>query len=121
MIMWIIVIVSAIWVYIDAKNIGIKKGVTPEMSGWLDMGPAGWSALTLLLWLLGFPLYLYHRGTYKKSITLANSPVESKIFSESGQFRGAGLEDLERLASLKEKGHVTAAEFEEKKRKLLGL
>lgn len=59
---WLILIGCAIWVYVDAKSIGARKGLTP---GFLDLGPVAWSLATLLLWLLAFPLYLAHRGKIK--------------------------------------------------------
>lgn len=54
---------SSIWVYFDAKNIGVKKG---QLKGLLDMGPVGWFFVTLLLWIVGFPAWLATRGKYKE-------------------------------------------------------
>jgi hypothetical protein len=57
------IIGSSIWVYFDAKNIGVKKG---QLKGLLDMGPGGWFFVTLLLWIVGFPAWLATRGKYKE-------------------------------------------------------
>lgn len=65
--MWIVVILSAIGVFIDAKRLGVKKGVTTEVPAFLDMGALGWALLTLLLWIVALPLYLYCRRFYKNS------------------------------------------------------
>lgn len=59
----IVIIGTAIWVYFDAKSIGVRKG---QLSGIVDMGPGGWFAVTLLLWIIGFPAYVANRGKYKK-------------------------------------------------------
>lgn len=58
-----IVIVTSVWVLIDAKNIGIRKG---QMAGLLNLGPWGWFICCLLLWIITFPCYLVKRIQYKK-------------------------------------------------------
>jgi hypothetical protein len=58
----IFVIGSSVWVYFDAKSIGIKKG---QVTGLANMGPVGWFFVTLLLWIVGFPAYLAMRGKFK--------------------------------------------------------
>lgn len=58
----IVVVGTSIWVFFDARAIGVKKG---QVSGLADMGPTGWFIVTLLLWIIGFPLYLANRGRFK--------------------------------------------------------
>lgn len=55
---------TSIWVLIDAKNLGVKKGCIG--GGVLDMGWLGWSFLCLGLWIIGFPAYIAMRPKYKK-------------------------------------------------------
>ena len=62
-IIWLVVIGTAIWVYFDAKSIGVKKG---QVTGLANMGPGGWFFVTLLLWIVGFPAWLAMRGKFKK-------------------------------------------------------
>jgi hypothetical protein len=50
-------------VLIDAKKIGVKKG---QIKGLADIGPWGWFFVCLLLWIIGFPLYLLKRGELKR-------------------------------------------------------
>jgi len=59
----IIVLATSIWVLIDAKTIGVKKG---QIKGIADMGPWGWFFVCLLLWIIGFPFYLIKREEYKR-------------------------------------------------------
>jgi hypothetical protein len=59
----IIVIATSIWVLVDAKTIGVKKG---QITGVANMGPFRWFIVCLLLWIVGFPLYLAKRGEFKK-------------------------------------------------------
>jgi hypothetical protein len=63
MFIWLIVIGTSIWVFYDAKKIGVKKG---QMKGIFNMGPGGWFIVCLLLWIVGFPLYLIKRPELKK-------------------------------------------------------
>lgn len=56
---WLFVLLSSLWVYFDAKRIGARKGLLP---GFGDMNPGGWFLVCLLLWIIGFPLYLIKRG-----------------------------------------------------------
>lgn len=120
MYMWLAVLATAIWVLIDAKNIGVKKGL---VSGIGDIGPWGWFFVILLLWIVGFPMYLYYRAKYKLVIASSTHSVSATI-SESvktTQSQSMAIEDLEKLAVLKGKGLVTEGEFEAKKKQLLGL
>lgn len=55
-------IASSIWVLVDAKTIGVKKG---QLKGMVDLGPWGWFWVCLLLWIVGFPVYLAKRGELK--------------------------------------------------------
>lgn len=63
----IIVLSSSFWVLIDARNIQINKNNSK------DMGPQGWFAYCLVLWIIGFPAYLLTRKVRMKA-------RETKIF-----------------------------------------
>ena len=113
--MWLIVIGTSIWVLIDAKNIGVRKGL---VSGLGNIGPWGWFFVTLLLWIVGFPAYLYYRGQFKQAVAAAaNTPGETARPVDNS----TALAELERLAALKERGLLTEEEFNAKKRQILGL
>lgn len=73
-IIFFVIVGTSIWVGIDAKAIGARKGL---VNGFLDMGPLGWALVCLLLWIVGFPLYLAYRGTIKKAAqAAAQAPVQ---------------------------------------------
>lgn len=59
----IVVVVTSIWVLIDAKTIGVKKG---QVRGMGNIGPWGWFFVCLLLWIIGFPFYLAKRPEFKR-------------------------------------------------------
>lgn len=56
----LIVLGTSIWVYVDAKKIGARRGL---LTGFSDMSPAAWCVACLLLWIIVFPLYLAKRST----------------------------------------------------------
>ena len=114
-IIFLVVIGTSIWVLIDAKSIGVKKG---QIEGMGNMGPGGWFFVCLLLWIIGFPFYLAKRNEFKKA--------NSNGLKEAGSAAPSELNDdsvarLEKLAKLKDKGIVTEDEFNQKKRELLAL
>jgi hypothetical protein len=61
----IVAIVTSIWVYFDAKKIGVRKGL---MSGIADMNPGMWLFACLFLWIVAFPIYLIKRADFKKAL-----------------------------------------------------
>lgn len=54
---------TSIWVLVDAKAIGVKKG---QIKGLGNLGPWGWFSVCLLIWIVGFPFYLIKRLEYKR-------------------------------------------------------
>lgn len=121
---WLVVIGTSIWVLFDAKSIGVKKG---QIKGMGDLGPWGWFFVCLLLWIIGFPFYLAKRAEYKKINSPNNSTKEtnSELIgvneAQSKKTSPPDLDQLEKLADLKEKGAITEEEFQAKKKELLGL
>jgi len=69
---WLIIIGTSIWVYFDAKTIGVRKGLT---SGLTDMGPFGWFISCLGIWIIAFPAYLATRPKFKKVIEQSPTPT----------------------------------------------
>lgn len=61
---WVIVLVSSIWVLIDARKIGVQKG---QIQGIANMGPVAWLIACLFLWIIAFPMYLIKRPEYRRA------------------------------------------------------
>jgi len=64
--MWGMIFVSSIWVYADAKKIGVRKG---QVKGIANLGPGAWFIVCLFLWVLAFPMYLVKRPEFIKANT----------------------------------------------------
>lgn len=60
----LVVFVTAIWVLIDAKKIGVRKGL---VTGFANMSPWGWFFGCVFFWVVGFPLYLFMRSGLKQA------------------------------------------------------
>ena len=122
-IIWLIVIGTSIWVYCDARNIGIQKPHGKAESGKLQpMGPLGWAFGSLLLWIVFFPLYLIKRPNMKQQFKRVNVPPPP-IHQPATNNETAGDfdEQLRRLAQLREEGVISAEDFEQKKNAILKL
>ena len=61
--LFIVVIGTAIWVYFDAKTIGVQPG---QIKGLANMGPLSWALATFGIWIIAFPLYIAKRGEFKR-------------------------------------------------------
>ena len=61
----IVIVVSSFWVAFDASAIGAGKGLDSQ-STLDDTSPAAWFLFCLLLWIIGFPLYLSRRPLIKE-------------------------------------------------------
>jgi hypothetical protein len=58
------VILSAILIAVEAGQLGMGIETDKDAKGRKQTGPAGWFLVTLLLWIVGYPAYLYHRSKY---------------------------------------------------------
>ena len=83
---FLMVIATSIWVYFDAKAIGVKKG---QLSGIANMGPVGWFFACLGLWIIAFPVYLGKRAEFKRinGVQAGQSPNRSpRLCSHCGKY-----------------------------------
>ncbi len=64
------VIETSIWVAVDSRRIGVKKGLLG--GGFFDRGRWEWFFLCLLLWIIGFPFYLVKRAEYIRTVRSIN-------------------------------------------------
>jgi hypothetical protein len=101
-----------------------------DLSGW---GKAGWLVLTLLVPYLGVLIYVIARGKSmsKRDVTQAQereaafkayvreAAAEGGTGADSGTGGGGKVDELARLAALRDKGALTDEEFQRAKTKLL--
>jgi hypothetical protein len=142
-VIWLVIIGTSIWVAIDASNIGARRGL---VKGLANMGPAGWFFCCLLLWIIGFPVYLAKRSEIKAAFAALSVSVSTP--SNVGQVAqytpppgwypnplaqgqqpfaqgtAAGVaskaDELVKLDALRQSGVLTQEEFDAEKAKLLG-
>jgi hypothetical protein len=58
------IIATAILSGIEAKQLGMGSDADKTPKGKKRTGPVSWVAVMLLLWIIGFPAYLYSRSRY---------------------------------------------------------
>ncbi|MFG2988737.1 SHOCT domain-containing protein [Streptomyces sp. NPDC048257] len=93
-----------------------------SLSGW---GKAGWLIFVLLLPFLGVFVYLIARGKSMGERDLKQVQENEAAFREyvqktAGPGGGGGsAEELSKLSTLKEQGHITQEEFDRAKAKIL--
>ena len=105
---FLVVVGTTVWVWIDSRNIGIKKGST---KGIFNMGPTGWFLACLLCWIVAFPVYVIKRREHL--LTVADGSERS-----SGHGAGSGSTadadfgaQLETLTEQSSRGQLSADEF----------
>jgi len=70
----LIIVASAVWVYVDAT--GHKIGKVKEAGGMFNMSAGAWSVVTMFLWIVGLPAYLVKRSALVERAKAA--PIEAK-------------------------------------------
>lgn len=68
---WGVALALTVWVYIDAKNLGVSEF---SHKGWSYLSPLGWAVLCFAFWIF-FLWYFYKRREYKQ---LRGLPVAGK-------------------------------------------
>src|SRR5271157_2325726 len=76
LLMILFVIASALIIYDDAKKMGAGNIYKNESLDTLSWSPTSWALIVLLLWIIGYPLYLIKRKEiFEKSQTLRQNLV----------------------------------------------
>ena len=107
---YLLVLGTSVWVYVDARNLGIHK---TSGGGFFNMGPLGWCLSCLLLWAVAFPAYLLRRRKHLRAMSAPPlpdraEPKDSDLMSQLGT-----------LADLYSDGQLTEDEFRMRKRALV--
>lgn len=108
-----------IWIWLLIRVFGDL--FRAEMSGWAK---AGWMVFILILPFLGVFVYLITQGDAmgRREVEKmeAIDRAQRQYIREAAGSAGGVADELEKLASLKNSGVISDAEFESQKAKLLG-
>ena len=99
---------TSLWVLIDSRNIGIKKGTS---NGFFNMGPTGWFLACLLCWIAAFPAYLVKRREHMRALAAKEQAASARDTDFVSQ--------LGALTDLSTQGLLTAEEFRTKRLELV--
>lgn len=86
-VIYLTMLASVIWVAIDASRLGFDKR---DLTGVAAMGPVGWTLCVLLIWIVGFPMYLVKRpylkamGQWRRQVGPAAPPASRFGFPPAG-------------------------------------
>jgi hypothetical protein len=143
-VIWLVIIGTSIWVAVDSSNIGARKGL---VKGSGNMGPAGWFFCCLLIWIIGFPVYLAKRSEIKAAAASSNvsipTPVnaghvaqnsvasppgwypqiaqsQQRLVEDTASSVASKADELVKLDTLRQSGVLSEEEFAAEKSKLLG-
>ena len=113
--LWVIWFWILITVFIDIFR-------SHDLSGW---GKAGWFVFVLIIPLIGVLVYLIVRGDsmHERQMQRAqqeDTELRNYIRQAAGTSHPATADELEKLASLRDRGVISAAEFDQAKAKILG-
>ncbi|MGG8410113.1 SHOCT domain-containing protein [Streptomyces sp. 12297] len=92
-----------------------------ELNGW---GKAGWTIFVIILPFLGVFVYLIARGRGMGERELRRAQANEQAFRSyvrENATPASAAEELTRLAELKNRGDITAAEYEQAKAKALAI
>ena len=104
---------TSLWVLIDSRKIGIRKGTT---RGFFNMGPTGWFFACLLCWIAAFPAYLVKRRAHTRA-ALTAVPAPGPVAAEPSQTDF--MSQLSALADRSSQGLLTDEEFQAQKKVLV--
>ena len=113
------IIGTSLWVYFDAKWIGIYRTGEPRriLQLSLDMEPVDWLISCMLLWVVAFPAYLVKRPGFIKRFHRARSSLAPPRVEPVEYF----YEELRDLSKLRQQGRITDKECNLKRKEVLGL
>ena len=110
--LWVIWIWILIYVFIDIFR-------SRDLSGW---GKALWFLFVLLIPLIGVLVYLIVRGSSMQDRAVKEAQQQDQQFRayvQDAAGSGNTADQLAKLADLRDRGVITAAEFEQQKAKVL--
>ena len=118
-VLWLFFLFMFIWVFVALVSDIFRDH---ELSGW---GKAGWLILLVIFPLVGSLIYLIVRGggMAERSAKVAQAQqaqFDSYIRQTASSTGDSSVDDLTRLAELRSSGHITDAEFDTMKQRILG-
>ena len=116
--LWLFFLFMFIWVFVALVSDIFRDH---ELSGW---GKAAWIVLLILFPLVGSLIYLIVRGKgmTERSVRAqrqAQAQFDSYVREAAGSTGNRQVDDLARLAELRAGGHITDAEYETMKARIV--
>ena len=87
------IIITGILVGVEANQLGIGAASDTDKKGRKNTGPVGWGAVTMLLWIVGYPAYLYYRSKYGAKNMVVGGIVVALVFLGVESFMNTAIEE----------------------------
>lgn len=87
------VIASGILVGVEANQLGIGSDTDTDKKGRKKTGPIGWALFTMLLWIVGYPLYLWYRSRYGAKNMVIGGIAVAVVFLGVTSFINTAIEE----------------------------
>ena len=118
-VLWLFFLFMFIWVFVALVSDMFRDHT---LSGWAK---AGWIVLLILFPLIGCLIYLIVRGKgmTERSIAAqqqAQAQFDSYVRQAASSSGNSSVDDLARLAELRSNGHLSDAEYETMKARIVG-
>ena len=110
------IIATAILGAVEANKIGIGSDSDITVKGAKRSGPTQWFVFLLLLWIVGFPSYLYWRSRYGRKNYLIGGIFAALLFSAVAYGMSSAIES--KKSEIREQSQRFQQDMEEKQREL---
>ena len=102
---------TAVLAAVEASQIGMGSATDIDKRGKRRSGPVAWFFVMTLLWLLGYPMYLFWRSRYGRKNLVVGGVLVTLLFTGTAALVGAAWEKKQQeiQASLKKAGEQLAA------------
>lgn len=87
------VIGTGVLVGVEANQLGIGGDSDTDKKGRKKTGPVGWAAFTMLMWIIGYPVYLWYRSKYGAKNMVVGGIAVTFIFLGAAVLMNAAIEE----------------------------
>lgn len=87
------VIGTGVLVGVEANQLGIGGDSDTDKKGRKKTGPVGWAAFTMLMWIIGYPAYLWYRSKYGAKNMVVGGIAVTFIFLGAAVIMNAAIEE----------------------------
>lgn len=93
LIMIAVLVSTAVIAAVEANKLGMGSDTDLKQNGKKREGPVAWAAVVLLLWIVGYPAYLYRRRLYGRRNLLVAGVLSALVYTGSHVVMAKAIDD----------------------------